>query len=371
LGVYYRKFRKSGRKIWWISYTFSGRQIFESSHSTSKRFAEKLLAIRRAEVAESRYNLVQTNPPRLKDWAERYLESVPHPSTRKRYSCSKQNLLAFFGDVSQLSSISVARINEFKRRRLNDGVKAATLNRDLRFLSQILKEAERERFLARSPFDLAKFFKNELSDRRPPHILSEREEVKLLAVCSPRLTLLVTLGVETGMRTGEMLALKWEDIDFAASVIQVSKSKTRAGIRAIPLSRRCIAELLRWRSLVGPEYSEWVFPNFSNRRHKLLQAGRKAWASTLKKAGLTFFPIYNLRHTFASRMTAAGVAAVTVAALLGHSSTSIVPRYAQVLDQNRIDAVKKLESLRQSTVSEEPTSQTVNPETSAARNTHN
>jgi integrase len=72
----------------------------------------------------------------------------------------------------------------------------------------------------------------------------------------------------------------------------------------------------------------------------------KAWAATLKKAGIPFFPIYNLRHTFATRLTVAGVAGLTVAQMLGHSSTQIVPRYAQVLDQNRLDAMKKLEALR-------------------------
>jgi integrase len=80
----------------------------------------------------------------------------------------------------------------------------------------------------------------------------------------------------------------------------------------------------------------------------------------LKKAGIPYFPIYNLRHSFASRMTAAGVSPITIAQLLGHATSQIVPRYAQVLDQNRIDAVKKLESLRESAVSREPTSQASN-----------
>ena len=141
----------------------------------------------------------------------------------------------------------------------------------------------------------------------------------------------------------------------------VEKSKSLAGIRSVPLSAFCKSELLKWRNLVGPEFSDWVFPNFTNRRHPL-QGGRKAWASALRKAGIAFFPIYNLRHTFASRMTAAGVSPITIAQMLGHSSTQIVPRYAQVLDQNRFEAVQKLESLRQSAVSDEPTSQTLNVE---------
>jgi len=127
----------------------------------------------------------------------------------------------------------------------------------------------------------------------------------------------------------------------------------------VPISARCKTELLRWRNLIGPDFSEWVFPNFSNRRHAL-QGGRKAWVSTLKNVGISFFPIYYLRHTFASRLTAAGVSPITIPHLLGHSSTQIVPRYAQDLDENRLDAMKKLESLRQVTQLAQPTSKRSN-----------
>ena len=129
------------------------------------------------------------------------------------------------------------------------------------------------------------------------------------------------------MRTGEMLGLRWQDINFLQDTLHVVKSKSAAGVRVVPMTAICKSTLLWWRNLIGPEHSEWVFPSFSNRRHKL-QGGRKAWASALKKAGIQFFPIYNLRHTFASRLTAAGVSALTIAQLLGHSSSEIVPRYA-------------------------------------------
>jgi Phage integrase family len=57
-----------------------------------------------------------------------------------------------------------------------------------------------------------------------------------------------------------------------------------------------------------------------------------------------------VRHTFATRLTAAGVPEFTIAHKLGHSTTQIVPRYAQVLDEDRLDAVRKLEALRRSAV---------------------
>lgn len=357
MGLYKRTWRdKRGRvhtaKIWDMCFTVPGvGQICESTKTTNKRVAQQIYDARRGEIAHGKFDLLK-KAPELEGWAKRYLESVEHPNTRRRYKSSKENLVAFFGEQQRLDHISPSRIEEFKRARREAKVKAATLNRDLRFLAQILKQAERERYIARSPFDLTKFFLNDSRERRQPHILSWEEQEKLLAVARPRIRVLTVLGVETGMRTGEMLHLKWPDVDFLNGLIQLRQSKTASGIRSVPMSQVCKVELLRWRNLVGPEYSEWVFPNFSNRRHPL-QGGRKAWAATLKKAAIPFFPIYNLRHTFATRLTAAGVAGLTVAQMLGHSSTQIVPRYAQVLDQNRIDAMKKLEALRQSSANQE------------------
>jgi integrase len=363
MGLYRRKWRsKDGTlvksKVWWMTAMVDGRQVCKSTLSANKRISQQRQDAWRTEIAQGQYSLLR-KAPYLKEWAEKYLESIDHPNTRRRYKSSKANLEVFFGD-SRLDHISATRIEEFKRTRREDGVKTATINRDLRFLAQILKQAERERYIGRSPFDLGKFFANEYRDRRKPHILSFEDQERLLAAAPPRVRILTVMGVETGMRTGEMKCLRWEDIDLLNDLLRVEKSKSRAGIRSVPLSEFCKTELLRWRKLVGPEYSEWVFPDLSNRRHPL-QGGRKAWASALKKAGIPFFPIYNLRHTFASRMTAAGVSPITIAQMLGHASTQIVPRYAQVLDQNRFDAMKKLESLRQSSISNETTVEAVRP----------
>jgi integrase len=326
---------------WWMSYIIPGAgQHCETTGTNNKRLARKILDMRRAEIVEGRYaNLLKANVPKLNDWAEKYLESIQHLNTRRRYAVSKKNLVSFFGKEAQLDHITKDWIEQFKQKRRKAGVKAATLNRDLRFLAQILKQAERERYIARSPFDLTKFFLNESRERRKPHILTLKEQDKLLSIANPRIRVLTVLGTETGMRTGEMLSLRWGDINFLDDVLQVKQSKTPPGIRSVPLSVPCKTELLCWRNLIGTEFSEWVFPNFSNRRHPL-QGGRKAWASTLKKAGLPYFPIYYLRHTFASRLTSAGVSPLTIAQMLGHSSTQIVPRYAQIMDQNRLDAMK-------------------------------
>jgi integrase len=333
-----------------MSAMVDGHQICRPTGASNKRVAQQIYEAWRVEIAQGRFDLLK-KAPELKDWAEKYLKSVDHPNTRRRYKSSMENLIAFFGGDSRLDHVSTARIEQFKQERREAGVKAGTINRDLRFLAQAMKQAVRERFLARSPFELTKFFLNESRDRKKPYIISWEEEEKILSVARPKIRVLVVLGIETGMRTGEMLRLQWKDIDFLNDVIHIEKSKTASGIRSVPMSDRCRTELMRWRNLIG-NFSEWVFPNFSNRRHPL-QGGRKAWASTLKNAGIPFFPIYYLRHTFASRLTSAGVSTLTIAQMLGHSTTQLVPRYAQVMDKNRLDAVKKLKSLRQSSITGE------------------
>jgi integrase len=70
------------------------------------------------------------------------------------------------------------------------------------------------------------------------------------------------LILETGMRSHrEALVLRWDAIDFINDLIWARESKTRAGIRNVPLSARCKAELLRWREMMNPEISPFVFPN--------------------------------------------------------------------------------------------------------------
>jgi integrase len=343
MGLYRR-----AKGMWWLAVTVAGRQHHESCHTHNKRLAEKILSIRLAEIAEGRFRLPASNPPLLEDWARGFLETIIHPNTKRRYTSSVENLRAFFGKT-RLSNITGDRIEKFKSERRLAGVGPATVNRDLAVLRRMLKLAARQRLVAQSPFDANGVeFLDERSQRRQPHILTFEEQARLLAVAPPRLRVLIVLLTETGLRVNkEALQLEWADIDFANGVIHVRQSKTPAGRRIVPLSELCKAELLRWKNLCGPQFSAYVFPRFSNTRHPL-QGGRKGWINALKKAGIPYFPIYNLRHTFASRLTAAGASPITVAQMLGHSSTGIVETYAKAIDEFRREAIRKLENYRES-----------------------
>jgi integrase len=155
------------------------------------------------------------------------------------------------------------------------------------------------------------------------------------------------LILDTGLRSGrEALSLKWEDADFANGSIRIKKSKTFAGIRTVPMSNRCKAELMRWQELLGPEFSEYVFAN-PHRPQTHLTDVRRAWPKALKTAGLEFFWLYDLRHTFASRLTEAGVSPIFVAQIMGHSSPNILQTYAKANDEFRRAAICSLEAHRE------------------------
>jgi integrase len=104
-----------------------------------------------------------------------------------------------------------------------------------------------------------------------------------------------------------------------------------------------------WARKTGPNFSSYVFAN-PNAPAIHLKSVRKTWARALNSAKVEKRPIYDLRATFASRLSAAGNPDNLVAGMLGHSSPSIVSTYAKVVDEFSRQAIQKLENLRDSQV---------------------
>jgi integrase len=336
-------FKKKGSNRWQMGVCIDGQQVCKSTKQKNKRRAEKLLKRWETEVFEGKLHLPRSTPPYFEEWADKFLSNILHPSTHKRYASSIAKLKVEFAGV-RLSGVSAGRIEDFKEARLVEGVEAATINHDLRVLRRMLRLAERKQLIGRNPFVEVEFLKQR--SPRPPHIVTFDEEEKILLTAAPHIRVLVILILETGLRSHrEALALHWDAVDFANDLIRVRESKTRAGIRNIPLSARCKNELLRWREMTGPDFSPFVFPNLKAPDHPISDI-RKGWAKTLKDAGLEFFVAYNLRHTFASRLSASGVPDLFVAQMIGHSTPSILQRYPKAIDEYRREAIRKLEYMR-------------------------
>jgi site-specific recombinase XerD len=174
-----------------MAYVVDGRQRCESSGTTNRRLAQKILNLRLAEIIEGRFRLPKTNAPRLEQFSQEFLDSIRHENTKKRYSSSVVSLRLHFGDT-RLSHINPERIDEFKDARLADKVRAATVNRDLAVLRRILKIAERKRLINVTPFREIEMLE-ERKERRQPHILTFDEEKRLLPTAADHIHVLATV----------------------------------------------------------------------------------------------------------------------------------------------------------------------------------
>lgn len=333
-------------RIWWIGTKVNGERIQISTGTTNKRTAQKIHDLMQADALEGRFRLPKSNSPTVEAWGAQFLESISHPVTKRTYKSCIQTLNRFFGPV-RLSQVTAEQIENFKAARRKAGAGPAIINRNLAVLRRMLKLAARQRLIARNPFEETEFLE-ERSHRRQPRIINYEEQGRLEKVAPPLLRTLIVVLTETGLRIGkEALRLVWEDVDLLSGVIHVRSSKTPAGRRSIPVSQYCKAVLDEWKNLTGPAFSSFVFPHPNNPLVHL-KAVRKTWTRALRLAKLNYFPIYNLRATFASRLSAAGASDNLVAGMLGHSSTRIVSTYAKVVDEFRRAAIQKLETLRTS-----------------------
>jgi integrase len=153
------------------------------------------------------------------------------------------------------------------------------------------------------------------------------------------------LALATGMRRGELLALRWSDVDFDRSLLRVERSlettkqslrfkspKTRHGRRTITLPASAVTELRRqWKTQqeqrlalgIGKAPGDALV--FANYAREPLSPGAvtKEWARAMKLIGMNDVTLHSLRHTHASQLIAAGVDVLTVSRRLGHGSPTI------------------------------------------------
>jgi integrase len=363
MGLYRRKWRNRDGKFitsppWWMAYIVDGRQHCESTGTSNKRLAQKILDIRRAEIAEGRFSsLLKSHPPMLKDYFSKYLDDRMdlHPNTRTRYLVSRRALESVFGGM-RLPDITGARIEEYKTNRRKGGTGPAGVNRDLSLLRQVLQHAKKERYVAQNPLGDREHFLDERKERLQAKPFTVEEEQRLLAVATGYLRPLLMLLLDTGLRpNAEALPLKWSDVDFEREMITVIASKTPAGLRTVPMTTRLKAELLSWRKLTGN--SEFVFFHPRNPAKHLLHVP-KTWARALKDAKVAKRRLYDCRSTFCSRMYAAGIQPVLIELLMGHAGSGLIHTYAKADDDFKRNAAAKLEAFITSKIPAENTSTT-------------
>ncbi len=154
---------------------------------------------------------------------------------------------------------------------------------------------------------------------------------------APWLYPLVLMALATGARRGELLGLKWRDVDMIRGVVVFHVTKNRER-RAVPVAGVALDALKAWADGKG-EAEQLVFEGPEPGRVVWID---QAWREVLVAAEITEFRFHDLRHSAASYLAMSGATAPEIAAVLGHKTLQMVKRYAHLGDQHTAEVVNRM-----------------------------
>lgn len=327
-------------ECWWIDYYVNGKRRFERI-SPSKRMAQDRLGKVKAELREGKFFDKKKLPPRIRfdEFAKVYLEN--HCNVSKRHHeriaiCIKHLSAEFSGKY--LSEFTPWLVDKYKMERLKK-VKPGTVYQEIACLKSMFNRAVEWGKLLENPIIGVKNLR--IKNERLRY-LTKDEIDRLLNACrslDPRaehLYPIVLIALHTGMRKGEILHLKWSNVDLEQRQIILTDTKNKE-TRVIPLTRT-LAEMLKGMKRDADTY---VFPNENG---KPFRDVKRSFHTALRRAGITDFRFHDLRHTAASHMVMAGVDIFAVQEILGHKSIEMTRRYSHLSPRHKRVAVDALEN---------------------------
>ncbi|EYF06041.1 tyrosine-type recombinase/integrase [Chondromyces apiculatus] len=310
----------------------------------------------RAKV-QQRAKQVTGRAPLFGDFGKEFLETYAYTNNKPSEVETKEAILRlhlrpFFGEL-RLDVIGPQHIERFKAQQLRAELSPKTVNNQLTVLRKVLAVAkEWGQLVALPPLRLLNAPEPEFD------FLTFDEAERLVQGAEPEWRPMVLLALRSGLRQGELLALRWDDIDLESGLLKVRRAAARGIVgtpknhksREIPLSDEALATL---RDLPSRAHRELVFPADSGRlltrnecKHPLRRACLRA---ELRRIGW-----HVLRHTFASHLVMRGVALKAVQELLGHATIEMTMRYAHLSPDIRRDAVRLLDRRTGDTQPQQP-----------------
>src|SRR6266478_5612413 len=175
---------------------------------------------------------------------------------------------------------------------------------------------------------------------------------------TPYIQDIALFALNTGLRIGEILSLKWEGVDLEKNLLTVFADKTHK-IRPVPINSEARRVLDFW--TLGRK-NEFVF--YNHETGKPFVDLKTGFALACRKAGIKGVTWHTLRHTFPSRLLERGADIVTVQQLLGHSTVTVTMRYTHTNLDSKRNAVAKLESFSDNLVTPCTKLQQSNPKVS-------
>jgi integrase len=199
-----------------------------------------------------------------------------------------------------------------------------TVNREMALLRRILNIATREQWIINNPFKRGESLISPADEKKRERILTREEERKLLEACDQpkckHLRTIIICALDTGMRQGEILKLKWADVDFDSGLIVVRAFNTKTmKERTVSITTRLKLEFERLWGKSDKDLNALVFGISDNVKNSFTRVRDKAKLGDLR--------FHDLRHTHATRLDDLGFSMAKIAGQLGHTQLQTTLRY--------------------------------------------
>jgi integrase len=340
--------RKRG-KVYWVDFSFnkfryrkrSPDNTFQGAKAYELLLQQKLA--RGEPLEEQKVTVRLTFQEVALQWFEVYVKNNNKQSEiNNKRNILKSCLIPYFGKkyIEQINNYDIEKYKNFllQDRKLSP----KTINNQLSVLSRCLKSAVE--------WDLLKYLPNIKLLKVPPQkydYLTESESKLLLQNANGVWQDMILLVLQTGLRFGELIALRWQDIDLEKKVLTVNRNIVK-GVEGSPKSNKArtvpLTSSILYMLKEKKKDCEFIFHDtdknplkYGNCMHHLHRA--------CKKAGLRIIGWHVLRHSFASQLVSKNNSIVAIKELLGHSDIKTTMRYSHVnlpVLQNAIDSLESV-----------------------------
>jgi len=174
--------------------------------------------------------------------------------------------------------------------------------------------------------------------------LNDEERKRLLEACkvsrNPYLYTIVILALSTGMRKGEILGLRWKDVDLSNKKIILHETKNDER-RAVPLAGPALQLMTSLGQRRERGSNDSLVFHRGPQLHQRISI-REAWINAVERAGVEDFTFHDLRHSAASYLAMSGASLIEIADILGHKSLEMVKRYAHLSEAHSVAVVERM-----------------------------
>lgn len=345
MNIFTRK-QKDGKTYIYVDFTFNNKRVRKSLNLEDTAKNRKLVKNKILPELQHKLNsgmfIENAIIPTLNDFKVTSFEM--NKGTRRKSTCEdyernyNNHIAPYFGE-RQLDSLKVSELKIWQSQLL-EKLQPRTVRNIRSVLSSILMDAMRDEIITNNPLKLVKVPAISDADIFP---FSEEEMFQILRNSDGQNRNFFALAFFTGMRSGEMIGLKWKDVNFKRAEISISQgirmgvigdTKTKASKRTIDMIDVLIPYLMDQYKLTG--HCEYVFVNDEEKHiYDIKRIRDYGWKTTLKKCGLRYRPIYHTRHTFATVMLENGEDVLWVSHMLGHKNANItLSTYARYIKRN-------------------------------------